>query len=39
MNLELKKFDMKSIKFTSGRECNGPVIVFIGTTRYRKEFL
>jgi hypothetical protein len=38
MNLELKKFDMKSIKFTSG-ETNGPVIVFIGRRDTGKSFL
>ena len=37
MNLELKKFDMKSITFKPG-ETNGPVIVFIGRRDTGKSF-
>ena len=38
MNLELKKFDMKSISFKP-EENNGPVIVFIGRRDTGKSFL
>ena len=38
MNLELKKFDMKNIRFDSN-EANGPVIVFIGRRDTGKSFL
>ena len=38
MNLELKKFDMKSISFKP-EESNGPVIVFIGRRDTGKSFL
>ena len=38
MNLELKKFDMKSISFNA-KESHGPVIVFIGRRDTGKSFL
>ena len=38
MNLELKKFDMKSITFKP-EESNGPVVVFIGRRDTGKSFL
>ena len=38
MTLELKKFDMKSIKFTNN-DTKGPVIVFIGRRDSGKSFL
>ena len=38
MNLELKKFDMKDIKFSAG-ETQGPVIVLIGRRDTGKSFL
>ena len=38
MNLELKKFDMKGIKFNPN-ENNGPVVVFIGRRDTGKSFL
>ena len=38
MNLELKKFDMKSISFNAN-ESHGPVIVFIGRRDTGKSFL
>ena len=38
MNLELKKFDMKDIKF-SPNENQGPVIVLIGRRDTGKSFL
>jgi len=38
MNLELKKFDMKNIKFKSN-ETQGPVIVLIGRRDTGKSFL
>ena len=38
MNLELKKFDMKNIKFDS-KKASGPVIVLIGRRDTGKSFL
>jgi len=38
MNLELKKFDMKSISFKAN-ESKGPVIVLIGRRDTGKSFL
>ena len=38
MNLELKKFDMKKVKFNPN-ENNGPVVVFIGRRDTGKSFL
>tara|TARA_Y100000590_G_C15514786_1_gene936829 strand:- start:135 stop:971 length:837 start_codon:yes stop_codon:yes gene_type:complete len=39
MNLELKKFDMRNVKFTANSEAAGPVIVFIGRRDTGKSFL
>ena len=38
MNLELKKFDMKNIKFDS-KKASGPVIVLIGRRDTGKSYL
>ena len=38
MNLELKKFDMKGVKFNAN-ENSGPVVVFIGRRDTGKSFL
>ena len=39
MNLELKKFDMRKIKFNAGDQASGPVVVFIGRRDTGKSFL
>ena len=39
MNLELKKFDMRKIRFDSSEQSSGPVIVFIGRRDTGKSFL
>ena len=39
MNLELKKFDMRKIRFDAGQQSSGPVIVFIGRRDTGKSFL
>ena len=39
MNLELKKFDMRKIRFDNSQTSSGPVIVFIGRRDTGKSFL
>ena len=39
MNLELKKFDMRKIRFDNSEQSSGPVIVFIGRRDTGKSFL
>ncbi|MAP67415.1 MAG: hypothetical protein CMF80_06945 [Candidatus Marinimicrobia bacterium] len=39
MTLELKKFDMKSIKFEANKDSSGPVIVLIGRRDTGKSYL
>lgn len=39
MNLRLKKFDMRNIKFTPSKQGDGPVIVMIGRRDTGKSFL
>ena len=39
MNLELKKFDMRKIRFDNSQQSSGPVVVFIGRRDTGKSFL